>query len=86
MESEIGRSMAELYAPPVRAPRGGPRSHVGCGWCCAVCGGYVRVPGVRGAYVDSTGQTCESAVLSAIRVRLIVIAGFGLGRLQTEFN
>jgi len=51
--------MAELYAPPVRAPRGGPRSHVGCGWCCAVCGGYVRVPGVRGAYVDSTRQTWE---------------------------
>ena len=57
LESEIERSMAELYAPPVRAPQGGPRSHVGCGWCCAVCGGYVRVPGVRGAYVDSTGQT-----------------------------
>ena len=51
MESEIERSMAELYAPPVRTPRGGPWSHVGCGWCCAVCGGYVRVPGVRGAYV-----------------------------------
>ena len=76
--------MAELYAPPVRAPRGGPRSHVGCGWCCAVCGGYVRVPGVRGAYVG--WADVRSAVLSAIRVRLIVIAGFGLGRLQTEFN
>jgi hypothetical protein len=89
MESWINRSMAELYAPPVRAPRGGPWSHVGR-WlvgCCAVCGGHLCVAACqasRGACVGVGGRAerrPQSACNPGPSIR-----NCGVWIRQTDFN